>query len=280
MLVRLAAAAAVGRRAARPRPEPVGAPAGRAGSTARRVLVDRHPSPPRLGRRGAARRSGATADRLARRRLRRPMRRSSSATSTPSRPSRPYARMRAAGFRSAYAEANGAEPAVTWPSGLQAPGMDTDGEPGCLDYIWVRGAVRGASRTPRVRSAGGRRPDALPERSPRARRRSSGDRGGRLSLARAPARPPRRLAARAREHDRRAPRRARRPGLRRPRVRCPASRVMACRSSSTTRRSTASRASPGGSPTLGPDELAAPRRARRSRRCWRPSRAERSSTWS
>ena len=28
----------------------------------------------------------------------------------------------AAGFRSAYAEANGAEPAVTWPSGLQAPG--------------------------------------------------------------------------------------------------------------------------------------------------------------
>ena len=23
--------------------------------------------------------------------------------------------------------------------------MDTDGEPGCLDYIWVRGAVRVAS---------------------------------------------------------------------------------------------------------------------------------------
>ena len=53
-----------------------------------------------------------------------------------------YARMRAAGFRSAYAEANGADPAVTWPSGLQAPAMDTDGPPGCLDYIWVRGAVR------------------------------------------------------------------------------------------------------------------------------------------
>ncbi len=50
-----------------------------------------------------------------------------------------YARMRDAGFRSAHAEANGAEPAVTWPSGLQAPAMDTDGEPGCLDYIWVRG---------------------------------------------------------------------------------------------------------------------------------------------
>ncbi len=53
-----------------------------------------------------------------------------------------YARMVAAGFRSASAEANGADPAVTWPSGLQAPAMDTDGEPGCLDYVWVRGAVR------------------------------------------------------------------------------------------------------------------------------------------
>jgi endonuclease/exonuclease/phosphatase family metal-dependent hydrolase len=53
-----------------------------------------------------------------------------------------YARMGAAGFRSAHAEANGGEPAVTWPSGLQAPAMDTDGDPDCLDYIWVRGAVR------------------------------------------------------------------------------------------------------------------------------------------
>ena len=53
-----------------------------------------------------------------------------------------YARMRAAGYRSAYAEANGTEPPVTWPSGLQAPAMDTDGFPSCLDYIWVRGAVR------------------------------------------------------------------------------------------------------------------------------------------
>ena len=53
-----------------------------------------------------------------------------------------YARMVAAGFRSSFAEANGAEPAVTWPSGLQAPAMDTDGDPDCLDYIWVRGAVR------------------------------------------------------------------------------------------------------------------------------------------
>jgi endonuclease/exonuclease/phosphatase family metal-dependent hydrolase len=52
-----------------------------------------------------------------------------------------YRRMTAAGFRSAHLEANGAEPAVTWPSGIQAPGMDTDGDPGCLDYIWVRGPV-------------------------------------------------------------------------------------------------------------------------------------------
>jgi endonuclease/exonuclease/phosphatase family metal-dependent hydrolase len=52
-----------------------------------------------------------------------------------------HARMCEAGFRSAYATANGAEPAVTWPSGLQAPAMDTDGDPDCLDYVWVRGAV-------------------------------------------------------------------------------------------------------------------------------------------
>jgi endonuclease/exonuclease/phosphatase family metal-dependent hydrolase len=52
-----------------------------------------------------------------------------------------HARMCAAGFRSAFEEANGREPAVTWPSGLQAEAMDTDGEPGCLDYIWLRGAV-------------------------------------------------------------------------------------------------------------------------------------------
>ncbi len=51
-------------------------------------------------------------------------------------------RMREAGFRSAFAEANGADPAVTWPSGLQAPAMDTDGVPACLDYIWVRGMVQ------------------------------------------------------------------------------------------------------------------------------------------
>jgi endonuclease/exonuclease/phosphatase family metal-dependent hydrolase len=63
-------------------------------------------------------------------------------------PSEPaHARMRHAGFRSAYAEANGGEPEVTWPSGLQAPAMDTDGRPGCLDYVWVRGAVAVKSAT-------------------------------------------------------------------------------------------------------------------------------------
>jgi endonuclease/exonuclease/phosphatase family metal-dependent hydrolase len=53
-----------------------------------------------------------------------------------------YQAMRDAGFRSASFEANGAEPAVTWPSGIQAETMDTDGEPNCLDYIWLRGDVR------------------------------------------------------------------------------------------------------------------------------------------
>lgn len=52
-----------------------------------------------------------------------------------------YGVMQDAGFRSAHLEANGAEPAVTWPSGIQAPGIDVDGDPGCLDYIWVRGPI-------------------------------------------------------------------------------------------------------------------------------------------
>jgi endonuclease/exonuclease/phosphatase family metal-dependent hydrolase len=51
------------------------------------------------------------------------------------------ARLRAAGYRSAFFEANGHEPDLTWPSGLDAPAKDTDGQPGCLDYIWVRDSV-------------------------------------------------------------------------------------------------------------------------------------------
>lgn len=57
-------------------------------------------------------------------------------------PSEPtYAHLVDAGFRSAFATANGVEPPVTWPSGLQAPAMDTEGDPACLDYVWVRGSV-------------------------------------------------------------------------------------------------------------------------------------------
>lgn len=53
-----------------------------------------------------------------------------------------YGVMKAAGYRSASFEANGSEPPVTWPSGIQAPTMDTDGDPNCLDYIWFSGRVR------------------------------------------------------------------------------------------------------------------------------------------
>ncbi len=61
-------------------------------------------------------------------------------------PTEPAAeRMRSKDYRSAYAEANGRDPAVTWPSGLQAPAIDTDGDPACLDYVWVRGGVRAIS---------------------------------------------------------------------------------------------------------------------------------------
>lgn len=49
--------------------------------------------------------------------------------------------MRTSGYRSAFAEANGTEPAFTWPSGIQSPTMDTDGDPACVDYLWIRGRV-------------------------------------------------------------------------------------------------------------------------------------------
>ena len=41
-----------------------------------------------------------------------------------------------------FAEANEARARGHLAVGLQAPAMNTDGEPGCLDYIWLRGAVR------------------------------------------------------------------------------------------------------------------------------------------
>ena len=46
-----------------------------------------------------------------------------------------------AGFRSAFLEANGEEPAVTWPSGIECDTKDTEGDPNCLDYVWMRGDV-------------------------------------------------------------------------------------------------------------------------------------------
>lgn len=59
-----------------------------------------------------------------------------------------YELMKEAGFRSTLFEMNGAEPEVTWPSGIQAPTMDTDGDPNCLDYLWIKGAI--AARSARV----------------------------------------------------------------------------------------------------------------------------------
>ena len=56
-----------------------------------------------------------------------------------------YATMGEAGWRSAFREANGAEPPVTWPSGIQAETMDTDGDPNCLDYIWMAGQANAIS---------------------------------------------------------------------------------------------------------------------------------------
>jgi len=53
-----------------------------------------------------------------------------------------YAAITDAGFRSAHREANGVEPGVTWPSGIQAETMDTDGVPSCFDYIWIAGTAR------------------------------------------------------------------------------------------------------------------------------------------
>jgi endonuclease/exonuclease/phosphatase family metal-dependent hydrolase len=42
------------------------------------------------------------------------------------------------GYVSAHAHANGSEPELTFPSGLQAEFMDTD-PPGTFDYIFIKG---------------------------------------------------------------------------------------------------------------------------------------------
>ena len=207
---------------------------GRAGPPARRGRGGPLRDPPRLGRAGpstATASSSASRSRWRRRRsasisassasaLRVPVAvadggrswRSSSPTSTTSRPTRPSARprpassspgwttrpaaggtivvgdfnaepvepayrvMAEAGFRSASVEANGAEPAVTWPSGIQAPGMDTDGDPGCLDYIWLRGPLRAVTCRLAFDRPAADDPDPLPVRPPRPRG-PRGDRG-------------------------------------------------------------------------------------------------------
>ncbi|KAI8474216.1 MAG: hypothetical protein J3K34DRAFT_144441 [Monoraphidium minutum] len=61
---------------------------------------------------------------------------------------------KAAGYRSASVEANGREPAVTWPSGLVAPLMDS-GEPHCADYIYVSASPGYALRVTSAALAGG-----------------------------------------------------------------------------------------------------------------------------
>ena len=79
--------------------------------------------------------------------------------------------------------------------------MDTDGDPECLDYVWVRGVGPGRLGAAGVRPAGSRGPDALPERPPRDRDRAR-DRlvAGRGVDQHAPPRASRRLARGAREH--------------------------------------------------------------------------------
>lgn len=42
------------------------------------------------------------------------------------------------GYISTYSKFNKKEPKITWPSGIQASTMDTDGVPSCFDYIFVK----------------------------------------------------------------------------------------------------------------------------------------------
>jgi endonuclease/exonuclease/phosphatase family metal-dependent hydrolase len=56
-------------------------------------------------------------------------------------PEATYGRMLAAGFRSAYREANGSEPEKTWRTPIVAPMIDDTGSEGCIDYIFFRGAI-------------------------------------------------------------------------------------------------------------------------------------------
>ena len=139
------------------------------------------------------------------------------------------------GSASAYAAANGAEPAVTWPSGLQAPGDGHRRRPG-LPRLHLAPRRRRASRM-RGSCSTGRR--SAIRRSTR-RTTSASPRACGAGRARcapgAPPRPSRRLAAGAGEHARGAGGGAGRPRLRRRRVRRPPAAATASRCCSTTRR--------------------------------------------
>ncbi len=110
------------------------------------------------------------------------------ATSTRIRRSRPPSGCEPPGSAPPWPRRTATTPPSPGRPGSRPPAMDTDGDPSCLDYIWVRGPVRVRRRAARVRPAGPGRPDALPERSPRAvgdpRDRDGRIAGGPLSTAR------------------------------------------------------------------------------------------------
>lgn len=57
-------------------------------------------------------------------------------------PSEPaYAAVKEAGYRSAFLEANGAEPPTTTPPAFEQPAPPAGG-PACVDYIWLSGEIR------------------------------------------------------------------------------------------------------------------------------------------
>jgi len=65
--------------------------------------------------------------------------------------------LRAAGFASAHASAHGGrEPARTWPTGLQAPLADDEGEPHCADYVYVRASSASAASAAAASKGAGR----------------------------------------------------------------------------------------------------------------------------
>ena len=146
-----------------------------------------------------------------------------------------YRQMIDAGFRSAFAEANGAEPAVTWPSGIKAPRAGPRWRPGLPRLHLAARGGHGRGLPPRVRPARGWRPDALPVGPPRARGArpvrwlsSGADVRAAAEPAGSPGERPRTLRLAHRGDWRAAPRelprgdgsRAPRPRVPRPRVRC------------------------------------------------------------